>query len=62
MGKNLSDYEIGKLLFRFFFSFDKCANDEQRRGWNDAENALAWRVWIETSPQQRDFITEVTYA
>lgn len=61
MDKTLSDYQIGRRKFRFFKPFSECSNDEQKKGWNDAERELSWRLWIETSPQQRDFITEVTY-
>ncbi len=62
MSNQLSDYEIGKLRFRMCQPFASCQNKEQQRGWSDAENSLAWRLWIETSPQQRDYVKEIVYA
>jgi len=47
---NISDFELGKILFRRGITFESCTNDRMRHGWNVAENAAAWAIY-DDSPE-----------
>ena len=47
---NISDFELGKILFRRGITFDACTNDRMRDGWNVAENNTAWGIY-DDSPE-----------
>ena len=47
---NISDFELGKILFRRGITFESCTNDRMRDGWNVAENNTAWGVF-DDSPE-----------
>jgi len=47
---NISDFELGKILFRRGITFESCTNDRMRDGWNVAENNTAWGVY-DDSPE-----------
>ena len=47
---NISDFELGKILFRRGITFESCTNDRMRDGWNVAENAAAWAIY-DDSPE-----------
>ena len=47
---NISDFELGKILFRRGITFESCTNDRMRDGWNVAENNTAWGIY-DDSPE-----------
>ena len=46
----ITDYELGKLMYRRCVSFDACVNERMQAGWNAAENNAAWGVF-DDSPE-----------
>ncbi len=51
----ITDYELGKILFRRGVDFDVCTTDTMRSGWLRAENFVAWGVFSESPKQALQF-------
>ncbi len=56
----ITDYELGKLMYRRCVSFDACTNDRMRDGWNVAENAAAWAIY-DDSPEDAVRFSEAAF-
>lgn len=56
----LSDYELGKWMYRRCVAFEACTNDRMRDGWNVAENAAAWAIY-DDSPEDAVRFSEAAF-
>ena len=51
----ISDYDLGKILFRLCVDFDVCTTDNMRSGWLRAENFVAWLIFADSPKQALQF-------